>query len=105
MRRDWFTPNEVGEMLGVQGQTVRWWILTGKLDGELASKNTYLVHESAIADFCARRHGDDTPSADRGGDAGNRSPVRKPIDPAKRYRLPTGEVVTGAEVLRRRSEA
>lgn len=30
--------------------------------------------------------------------------VRKKIDPDKRYRLKSGEIVTGAELLRRRTE-
>jgi hypothetical protein len=53
-----------------------------------------------------REHTDDTPSAARGGEPTNASVVRRQIDPSKRYRLKgSGEVVTGAELLRRRGQA
>lgn len=102
--RDWRTTYEVAAMEKVRQQTVRWWIQTGKLQGVLAGPNTYLIHDSAIERFRARRHNRDTPSAIRGGEASSQRPVRRPIDPAKRYRY-KGEIVTGAELLRRRAEA
>lgn len=79
--------------------------MTGKLEGELAAKNTYLVHESALAEFRERRHAANILPPARGGELSNRPSIRRPIDPGKRYRLPTGEIVTGAEVVRRRGEA
>ena len=105
-RRDWLTPNEVAAMEGVQGQTVRWWILTGKLEGELAGPNTYLIHESALEQFRAERHNRNTQRATSGGRLSNRSAISKPLDPNKTYRIrSTGERVTGAELLRRRGES
>lgn len=58
------------------------------------------------------RHNDDTLSPVRGGELSSQPTIRtsarraaKPIDPDKRYRLPSGEVITGSEVLRRRGQA
>lgn len=92
-------------MFQVTPQAVRNWTLTGQLDGEQAHKGTWLFHESAIERFRAQRHAANTLPPARGGELSSRPTIRKPIDPAKRYRLPTGEIVTGAEVLRRRGEA
>lgn len=53
-----------------------------------------------------RCHADDTPSTTRHGEPSSRPSVRKSIDPGKRYTIKsTGEVVTGAELLRRRGQA
>ena len=50
-------------------------------------------------------HDRDTPDAACNGGTSIRPSVRKSIDPDKRYRLKsTGEVVTGAEMLKRRRE-
>lgn len=106
VKRDWYTPVEVGEMFGLQAQTVRWWILTGKLDGEQASNGRYLISALAVERFRAQRHAANTLPPARAGETSSRPTIRKPIDPAKRYRVKgTDEVITGAEVLRRRGEA
>ena len=49
-------------------------------------------------------HTTDTPRSARGGKPTDASSMRRKIDPSKRYRLKnSGEVVTGAEILRRRA--
>lgn len=50
-------------------------------------------------------HTTDTPAPTANGGTTNASAMRRKIDPAKRYRLPTGEKLTGAEVLRRRGQS
>lgn len=105
-RRDWFTAAEIAAAFGVQPLTVRRWIITGKLEGEVAHKNTYLVHASAIEKFKARRHTDDTPPPARQKAPTDASRMRRSIEPDKRYRIKsTGEIVTGAELLWGRGEA
>lgn len=91
-------------MFDVTSTAVRMWISTGRLEGEQATKGTWLIHESAVEQFKARRHNCDTPTAARSGEPSSRPSVRSRVDPAKRYRIKsTGEVITGAELLRRRN--
>ncbi len=114
-RRDWLTAPEVAAQFNVTVQSVRLWILTGQLEGEQAMNRTWLIHESAVEQFKARRavsstdtrHNCDTPTAAKGGGPRNRPSVRSTqvlrVDPNKRYRIKsTGEVISGAELLNRR---
>ncbi|MCF7552205.1 hypothetical protein [Pseudonocardia sp. WMMC193] len=51
-------------------------------------------------------HNGNTQPSTSEGRSSNTSAMRRQIDPNKRYRLkPSGEIVTGAELLRRRAEA
>ncbi|WP_158703263.1 helix-turn-helix domain-containing protein [Pseudonocardia dioxanivorans] len=102
--RDWFTTAELADVFKVQTQTVRWWIKIGKLEGQMAGAS-YMVHASAVRKFAQARRASNTRPSARDGETTNRPSVRKPIDPSKRYRLKSGEVITGAEVLRRRGES
>lgn len=116
-RRDWLTLSEVAAQLDVTVQSVRNWILTGQLEGEQAGVRTWLVHESAVVRYIARRmataqhraataHNRNTQPPITNGETSIRPSVSngaRAIEPHKRYRLKsTGEIVTGAELLRRR---
>jgi len=104
--RDWRTITEVADMFDVSTTTVHQWISKGLLSAERAKRSIFLVHDSAIEQFRARRHPANTQPAARDGKTSSRPSVRSSIDPNKRYRLKgTDEVVTGAEVLRRRGQA
>lgn len=50
-------------------------------------------------------HAADTPRSTRRGEPTNASAMRRKIDPGESYRIKsTGEILTGAEVLRRRGQ-
>ncbi|GAA1203167.1 helix-turn-helix domain-containing protein [Pseudonocardia alaniniphila] len=102
--RDWRTIAEVADIFGVTVQTVHHWIRRNHLQADQAKRGTWLVHDSAIERFIAHRHAANTQPSARAGKTSSRPSVR--IDPSKRYRLKgTGEIVTGAELLSRRTEA
>lgn len=120
-QRDWFTIREVAPQLGIPIVTFGRWVRSGLVDAEIAGKGTYLIHRSEIdalrqngnrpaglSPNAAHRtgaHDDNTPCSARNGGTSIRPSVRRSIVASKRYRLKsTGEVVTGAELLRRRED-